>query len=266
MIYCHVYKKQVVKRYQHCMQNNNDYQKFGEGTDCRQQEHFCLLTCIICVFACIWRSEENFMELVLSLHFYVSTRDGTQVTRSVQPVALEAQSGFNLFSNIGRSLSSASPAPSSQVLKLQSCTTTPPASFQLSSIPTLASFEIWLLEGMATEGRLCLILVRFSVWVMSSFQWNRCFRSLSTYSLLKSLTFRNSSRNYVPLGRPTCWLSRRSWFWVWGFWLLTLVCIIHVWLRTSHGNCVYVVILRWRPNGSVCICSCFGFLRQSLIL
>lgn len=36
----------------------------------------CLLLFIICVFTCIQSSEDNFMESVLSFHFYVGSKDG----------------------------------------------------------------------------------------------------------------------------------------------------------------------------------------------
>lgn len=68
------------------------------------------------------------------LPFLCAYQDGTQVTRFAPSVALEAQSGFSLFSNIGMPLVSASPASSSQVLKPKLCTTTPPA-WQASTIP-----------------------------------------------------------------------------------------------------------------------------------
>lgn len=90
--------------------------------------------------------------LALSFHFYVSTRDGTQVTRFAWPVALEALSGFNLFSNIGRPLASAPPASSSQVLKLEVCTSTPPA-WQASTILTEPHLHLGIPGDLSARGR-----------------------------------------------------------------------------------------------------------------
>lgn len=56
-----------------------------------------MFMCVICVEVCVERSEDNFVELVLSSHLYMDSGDRPQIIRLMWKVCLPIQPSHQLL-------------------------------------------------------------------------------------------------------------------------------------------------------------------------